>query len=132
MNTSNALLIYATPIKELCLATSQPSNAYFTAKFTMTPDSQRCPAICGAQLQIVEDNIFLRLSTLLVANGSGLGPIPVVRTSKDEVSVFGGQTWKSGWNMHALFAYPGFPGSTQEVSLCNAKGLLFTLNICVF
>lgn len=68
-----------------------------------------------------------------MAKGSGLGPIPVVRMRKeDEVSGFGGQTQKGGWNMQVHCAHPGFPGSAQEVSLCHAKGLLFTLNICVF
>lgn len=63
------------------------------------------PAIWGVQLRAVEENIFLRLSRFLVANGSGLGPILAVRMRKeDEVSGFGGQTWKGGWNMHVLCA----------------------------
>lgn len=41
------------------------------------------------------------------------------------VSGFGGQTWKGGWNMQGHFSPRGFPGSVQEVSLCNAKRLLF-------
>lgn len=54
----------------------------------------------GAQLQTVEENTFLRLSTYVVANGSGLGPIPVVRMRKeDDVSGFGGLARKGGWNM---------------------------------
>lgn len=53
----------------------------------LNPDSQRCPVIWGAQLWTVEENTFLGLSTFVVSNGSGLGPIPVVKMRKeDEVS----------------------------------------------
>jgi len=56
------------------------------------PDSQRCPVIWGAQLGAVEENTFLRLSTFVAADSSGLGPLPVVGMRKeDEVSGLGGR-----------------------------------------
>lgn len=68
-----------------------------------------------------------------MANSSGLGLIPVVRIRKeDEVSGLGGQVLKGGWNVQVCCAHCEFSGSAQEVSLCGAKRLLFTLNVCVF
>lgn len=89
MNISNAL--HRVPSVE---DAPQVPNACSTAEFIMTllnPDSQRCPAIWSAKLQAVEANMFLRLSTFIVANGSGLDSIPPVK-KEDEVSVFGGWT----------------------------------------
>lgn len=66
-----------------------------------------------------------------MANGSGLGLIPVLRIRKeDEVSGLGAQALKGGWNMQACCAHPGFSGA-QEASWCDARRLLFTLSICV-
>lgn len=114
----------------------QASDAFSAAEFVMTllnPDSQRCLVLWDAQLQTLEENTFSRLSTFVMANGSGLGPIPGVRMRKeDAVSGFGGWTGTGGWDTQVCSAHPGFPGSAQQASLCDAKGLLFTLNICVF